>query len=609
MTTKKNRQILRQHLLAQLESFDEYTESVSDGVDLAYLRALSTITGHEIDDLTVDDALTVFPEITIDTETDNPFEFLPDSDRMFVLCGGKPSTVTLIRNRIFWCDSIAGWDYWALDLETNFYGRTRSRRADRLEKLKELYQHVATGGFDDFELRTSDSVLELQFTGWVTQWVTEKQAEIAARELALEPDEAGDTAGKKDKKDKSKAKRAKAKKAARQRTGSESAAELVELRAKVASLDIDSSLREYLDAHRLLGEAELDAGTTSRAIAEFELLVTLESAVFGPTDPQTMVVRGFLGRALMEAGHCHRAEAVLRSLLTDRTEVLGAAHELTLVTRGNLLRAIGRGGRPDEALLMAEQLLTDRLELLGPDHSDTFNARSHVAQLMSSVGLGEEAVTALEQLYDDRVRVLGPDHPDTRTNRHSLEVIRNRHDLGTTEQLLDYVDQAIARNGADHPLAMSARFSAATAFYCDSRYKKAETMLIELVADRCRVLGDDDPDTLSAKALLVEVRTAMYGPCAQVDALADLAGTISRVLGPTAVPALDARLQFAHALLLDGQGELVEAETRSLAADIDRTLTPWHPLRTEFTNLIDTWRHLYEAQEAGADDDGEEDDE
>ena len=131
--------------------------------------------------------------------------------------------------------------------------------------------------------------------------------------------------------------------------------------------------------------------------------------------------------------------------------------------------------------------------------------------------------------------------------------------------------------GEDHPDTLSAKHDLALAYQGVGRPAEAASLFERVAADRERVLGPDHPDTLAARSNLALTLQGVGRPAEAASLFERVAADRERVLGPDHPDTLAARSNLA--LTLQGVGRPAEAASlfERVAADRERVLGPDHP--------------------------------
>jgi tetratricopeptide (TPR) repeat protein len=316
-----------------------------------------------------------------------------------------------------------------------------------------------------------------------------------------------------------------------------------------------------------------------QAVKIGEALTADAERLLGPTEWETLVVRGNLAIAYQEAGRLTDALPLHERSLADREGVLGPDHPATISARNNLAHFYSETGYNDKAIALFEYILADRERALGPDDPETLLLRHNLAATYQDALQVDKAIPLLERNVADRERVLGPNDRHTLQSRNNLAlayqqvgrmaeaVPLHRHTLADRERLL----------GLDHPETLESRENLALAYQHSGRLEMAIPMLERSLADRERLLGADHPLTLTCQANLV----AAYVQAEQTDKAIPLAertvAARERVLGADHPDALTSRGHLAVAYLNDGKPDKAIPLAEQTARDCERILGLDHP--------------------------------
>jgi tetratricopeptide (TPR) repeat protein len=220
------------------------------------------------------------------------------------------------------------------------------------------------------------------------------------------------------------------------------------------------------------------------------------------------------------------------------------------------------GDQAQRAIVIGEPLIADTERTLGPDDPDTLAAQNNLANAYQTAGRTDEAIVLHEQVVAGRERMLGPDHPQTVQSRQNLAAAYQA--AGRTAGSAAY-EQSPTDPDAVAPQEQTLVGPGAVALH------------EQVLADRERALGPDDPDTLAARNNLA----VAYQTVGRIDeaialheqALADR----ERVLGPDHPGTLNSRSNLAVAYQAAGRTDAAIALHQQVLADRERVLGPDHP--------------------------------
>ena len=197
------------------------------------------------------------------------------------------------------------------------------------------------------------------------------------------------------------------------------------------------------------------------------------------------------------------------------------------------------GDQAQRAIVIGEPLIADTERALGPDDPDTLAARNNLANAYQTAGRIDEAIVLHEQVVEGRERTLGPDHPQTVQSRQNLAAAyraAGRTDGAATYEQSPTDPEAVAPQeqvlvgpgavvlheqvladrertlGPDDPDTLAARNNLAVAYQTAGRIDEAIALHEQALADRERVLGPDHPGTLNSRSNLAVPTRRRAGP-------------------------------------------------------------------------------------------------
>jgi serine/threonine protein kinase/tetratricopeptide (TPR) repeat protein len=252
---------------------------------------------------------------------------------------------------------------------------------------------------------------------------------------------------------------------------------------------------DTLNSRVNLGNAYLEAGRTSEAIALYETTLKQYESNLGPDHADTLGTRSNLAIAYYYAGRTAEAIAMHEVILKRHESKLGPDHPETLQSRNNLAIAYWTAGRTAEAIAMHEVNLKLREVKLGPDHPYTLGTRSNLANAYRTAGRTAEAITLEESTLELREAKLGPDHPSTLSSRSGLATAYL--DAGRTAEAMTLHEGTLklreVKLGPDHPDTLRSRNHLATAYEALGRRAEAEALRRDALARRRRGEKPDSP--------------------------------------------------------------------------------------------------------------------
>ncbi len=271
------------------------------------------------------------------------------------------------------------------------------------------------------------------------------------------------------------------------------------------------------------------AEQTRRTLIEYQTLTSPK-----PPPIKIFVVRSDLAHYSGEAGDMASARDQFAALLSDETGILGPDDPETLTTRNNLALWTGKAGDALGARDQFDALLPERMRILGPDHPKTLTTRENLAFWTGQAGDAAGARNQLAALLPDRMRVFGPDHPDTvRTRNNAAYWTKEAGDTAAARDQLAAVLPDLERVlGPDHPITLTARNNAAYWTKEAGDTAAARDQLAAVLPGRMRVFGPDHPDILRSRSNLALWTGDAGDAVGARDQLAALLPDLERVLGP-----------------------------------------------------------------------------
>jgi len=291
--------------------------------------------------------------------------------------------------------------------------------------------------------------------------------------------------------------------------------------------EVEAAIRQTI------GTTYNEMGLYREAQVHLERSLELRRRVSGDENVDTLTTMQELGELYIGAGKYSQAEGILAPLLATLRRKLGEYHQDTLRAMNDLAAVINyRGDYTQAAELRAKVLAGDR-KVLGPEHPYTLVALSNLASTYSSLGRYSESAELFQQTIDIDKRVFGPNHPTTFSDMNGLAgVYRKQGDYVRAEALLREVLEGRRRTlGEEHRDTLLAVYHLALVFMAQQRYKDAEPLLQHGLETGRRALPDH-PDTVSFVPSLAEVYWK-EGRTAQAESLfLEALAARRRVLGP-----------------------------------------------------------------------------
>lgn len=230
----------------------------------------------------------------------------------------------------------------------------------------------------------------------------------------------------------------------------------------------------------------------------------------------------------------YQAALELASQAVELAEpVLGQEHRLVLTARERAARATGRLGRFEECAAAHRRVLAHRERLFGTNDVDTLSSCQGLNMVLQQLDQGEEGLAMLRRAADGRADLLGPGHPLTLRAQSNL---LNCLPLPELSEVIDraevpFPDQCASHLGAEHAIALHARFNYAFALFALDRSGTARDHAHEVAEEYARRLGRDHTLTLAARTLHARTLHAVGESDAAIELMAEVADGRERTLG------------------------------------------------------------------------------
>ena len=205
--------------------------------------------------------------------------------------------------------------------------------------------------------------------------------------------------------------------------------------------------------HNRLGRYFFGRADFVAARRHFELALSSDESVCGPTDSALATDHNDLGLALQSAGDLNGARIHLERALSIDEKVNGSVHSdvaRDLSNLGNLLIELGdlRTGREhlERAIMIDEQVS-------GPDHPDVARDLNNLGNALREMGDPGTAKKRIERGLGIATTAYGPNHPKVASNLNNLG--NTLRELGYPHSALEHLERALvideAVYGRNHP--------------------------------------------------------------------------------------------------------------------------------------------------------------
>ncbi|MFF0671550.1 tetratricopeptide repeat protein [Streptomyces tendae] len=253
-----------------------------------------------------------------------------------------------------------------------------------------------------------------------------------------------------------------------------------------------------------------DAGDWTAALTLASAAGKTAAEHLGDEHPATIEARTGQGTVLFRLGRYADAADLLRPVHQGALHTLGSHDARTLDAGYELQRVLHRLGDLAQARTLLETVLDGRRQALGEDHVATLKARCEMLELRLAQDDFDGYTTVAEELAGECERRLGPEHLVTVWARDALArgLLRSGRGAEAEDIFLRVLAGQRAGYGDDHPLVLGVLIQLSRAQYAQGERERAAESAREVAEGRARVLGEDHPETVAARAWHAEVRAA-----------------------------------------------------------------------------------------------------
>jgi len=206
------------------------------------------------------------------------------------------------------------------------------------------------------------------------------------------------------------------------------------------------------------------------------------------------MMRRVLGEVYYKLGDVDQAEKLLNNALTQQRKIFGENNLEVATTKLALASLYQYSGDFQRAEPLFQEVLNIRKYLLGGEHFDVVESLDSLGFFEQTRGDYQTALTYYQRAYSMGKRLTNKD------NESLAETMKN---LGTLYQILDRVDEAETffndalamqkrlYNGGPHPQIDNTKRELAGIYRNSRRFEKAESLYLELIESREKMLGPD----------------------------------------------------------------------------------------------------------------------
>jgi eukaryotic-like serine/threonine-protein kinase len=313
----------------------------------------------------------------------------------------------------------------------------------------------------------------------------------------------------------------------------------------------------------VLGTIYRQLGLYAEADTLFARAVVVARRAFGSNHPEVAARLTDRGTSLKELGELVRAETVLQEALGIRTRARGSDPTVIAITMGELASTLSAAGKAERAESLYRAVLAIDESRLGPTHlevaTDLENLGAHLGEF---AGKHQEADSVYRAALAIRRRSLDDGHPRVIDLLGNLaDNVTNMGRYAEAESLYRVVLDGRRRLYPDgnHPDIAYSLHAIALLLETTGRWVEAESLDVEALVLRRRVLGPDHPMTMATLNNLAVVRYRMGRLATAEEAFREALTLWRAKLGPTHAYTLRAMSSLGAVLSEAGKND--EAET------------------------------------------------
>ncbi len=250
-------------------------------------------------------------------------------------------------------------------------------------------------------------------------------------------------------------------------------------------------------------ERRAQTSTERLELAEHRLDVTLEKR--GPDSWRTLNAMEAVAK-YREALDCH-AEALplRRQVVNRRRKELGAEHELTLAAEARLAVALIELRRPNEAKALLFHVRDGLESALGPDDPTVLAVTERLADAELALGESTDARALLEQIMA-RYEASADEVPGSGIAiKLAKSLILDGHYDEASDLLRGAVETRSRLLGADDPETLTALRNLASALVWSKEFAEASIVARNFLAATVRTNGPEDAKTVDAERLVRDI--------------------------------------------------------------------------------------------------------
>jgi tetratricopeptide (TPR) repeat protein len=336
------------------------------------------------------------------------------------------------------------------------------------------------------------------------------------------------------------------------------------------------ALKDAAKAAYMSGRHLASTGAYTQARNLYSEVFAVRSRLFGPDHEETLNSRYGIARMTAGQGRYGEAEAAYRDVLASRERVLGPGHPDTLNARYGIARMAAAQGRYREAEQVYRAILADGERTMGPGHPETLRAQYGIARMAGEQGRFGEAEAIYRAVLSTRETHSGAPIADRPEHLESKTVYREV--LAVEERVL----------GPDQPDTLTIRYAIARMAAAQGRYDEAERAYREVHAVEEETLGPDHPDTLTTRHWVARMAHAQGRHDEAAHLFRQVLATREKVLGVNHPNTLTTRYWVARTLASRGRHGEAEELLQRVLSERRRVLGAGHPHIVQTLRTLET---------------------
>jgi serine/threonine protein kinase/tetratricopeptide (TPR) repeat protein len=338
-------------------------------------------------------------------------------------------------------------------------------------------------------------------------FATERDAAIAARELASEEKERAESEARKAKDSLNFLQEIFGAVRPERRGSSVTVAEILDDAAK--QLEANEGRAPQVDAtlHELLGVSYNALGMYQEAARHMQASLDMRIRMDDPDQHEIWRSLNGLGVVYRDLGRVSESEKMLRDGLARIALADGPEDWDTLMAANNLVVTLHAAQKYEQALELGTRTLELQERVWGRDDSETMQTANSVANLLGLLGREKEASAMFAELLERAERILGPENGLTVViAQNSMYLLAQLGDLDAAGAISAGFEERLVRIfGKDHSNTVKGRGTLALVAIARGEFAQAEHLLRENHEILARTVGPDDDSTLSVLETLGEV--------------------------------------------------------------------------------------------------------